>query len=76
MFVIESGGSLSNVVIGPNQIEGVHCNGGCKLSNVEWTAVCKFGLPLPSVIISLFPLRHQVVLQLMTDITQARMPSR
>ncbi|KAH7398099.1 pectate lyase, partial [Cadophora sp. MPI-SDFR-AT-0126] len=41
VFVIESGGSLSNVVIGPNQIEGVHCNGGCKLSNVEWTAVCE-----------------------------------
>ncbi|KAG4440384.1 hypothetical protein IFR05_004124 [Cadophora sp. M221] len=41
VFVIESGGSLSNVVIGPNQIEGVHCNGGCKLSNVVWTAVCE-----------------------------------
>lgn len=53
MFVIESGGSLSNVVIGPNQIEGVHCNGGCKLSNVVWTAVCM--LSSPQIIHVFFP---------------------
>lgn len=62
MFVIESGGSLSNVVIGPNQIEGVHCNGGCKLSNVEWTAVCKFTHPLPSVMLPLSSTLSRVVI--------------
>ena len=30
VFIIENGGSLSNVIIGPNQIEGVHCEGACK----------------------------------------------
>jgi hypothetical protein len=28
-------------LIGPNQIEGVHCNGGCTLTNVWWDAVCE-----------------------------------
>src|SRR6478752_1847987 len=28
-------------VTGPNQIEGVHCNGGCTLNNVVWDAVCE-----------------------------------
>ncbi|CAN8105917.1 unnamed protein product [Discula destructiva] len=41
VFIIEAGGSLSNVIIGPNQIEGVHCNGGCTLTNVWWSAVCE-----------------------------------
>lgn len=41
VFQIESGGSLSNCVIGPNQIEGVHCQGLCKLTNVWWSAVCE-----------------------------------
>jgi hypothetical protein len=33
--------SLSNVIIGPNQIEGVHCFGACTLTNVWWSAVCE-----------------------------------
>ncbi|KFA70241.1 hypothetical protein S40285_08262 [Stachybotrys chlorohalonatus IBT 40285] len=41
VFILEKGATLSNVVIGPNQIEGVHCNGGCKLENVWWDAVCE-----------------------------------
>jgi pectate lyase len=42
VFIIEKGGSLSNVIIGPNQIEGVHCvAGGCTLNNVWWSAVCE-----------------------------------
>ncbi|KAI0127530.1 pectate lyase-domain-containing protein [Xylariales sp. AK1849] len=41
VFQIEEGGSLSNVIIGPNQIEGVHCQGGCTLTNVWWSAVCE-----------------------------------
>ncbi|KAI1503478.1 pectate lyase [Biscogniauxia marginata] len=38
VFQIEEGGSLSNVIIGPNQIEGVHCQGACTLTNVWWSA--------------------------------------
>ncbi|WYZ39966.1 hypothetical protein EsH8_IV_000307 [Colletotrichum jinshuiense] len=41
VFILEKGAKLSNVIIGPNQIEGVHCMGGCTLSNVWWSAVCE-----------------------------------
>ncbi|KAI9164149.1 Pectate lyase E [Paramyrothecium foliicola] len=41
VFILEKGASLSNVRIGPNQIEGVHCMGGCTLTNVVWDAVCE-----------------------------------
>ncbi|KXH47551.1 pectate lyase [Colletotrichum nymphaeae SA-01] len=41
VFILEKGAKLSNVIIGPNQIEGVHCNGGCTLDNVWWAAVCE-----------------------------------
>lgn len=27
MFVLEAGATLSNVIIGPDQAEGVHCKG-------------------------------------------------
>lgn len=27
MFILEDGATLSNVIIGPNQAEGVHCRG-------------------------------------------------
>lgn len=29
------------MIIGPNQIEGVHCFGSCSLTNVWWSAVCE-----------------------------------
>lgn len=41
VFEIENGGSISNVIIGPNQVEGIHCFGSCTLTNVWWTAVCE-----------------------------------
>ncbi|CAE6495699.1 unnamed protein product, partial [Rhizoctonia solani] len=34
VFLIQSGGTLQNVVIGANQAEGVHCLGPCNLYNV------------------------------------------
>lgn len=34
MFIVEEGGTLSNVILGPNQAEGVHCIGACTLINV------------------------------------------
>jgi hypothetical protein len=41
VFNTEEGDSLSNVITGPNQIEGVHCQGACALTNVWWPAVCE-----------------------------------
>ena len=41
VFQTAAGGSLSNVIIGPNQIEGVHCQGACALTNMWWSAVCE-----------------------------------
>lgn len=41
VFQLEAGASISNVIIGPNQIEGIHCQGACTLTNVWWSAVCE-----------------------------------
>ena len=34
VFIIKDGGSLSNAIIGADQIEGVHCEGACTITNV------------------------------------------
>jgi len=34
VFILEDGATLSNVIIGPNNGEGVHCRGSCTLNNV------------------------------------------
>ncbi|KAF1925793.1 polysaccharide lyase family 3 protein [Didymella exigua CBS 183.55] len=44
VFLVADGGSLSNVIIGADQLEGVHCLGACKISNVWWEAVCEDAL--------------------------------
>jgi hypothetical protein len=41
IFILEDGATLSNVIIGPNQAEGVHCRGTCTLNNVWWQDVCE-----------------------------------
>lgn len=41
VFQLENGASISNVIVGPNQIEGIHCQGACELTNVWWSAVCE-----------------------------------
>ncbi|KAL0061066.1 hypothetical protein AAF712_012129 [Marasmius tenuissimus] len=41
VFILQSGATLQNVVIGANQKEGVHCNGPCNLYNVWWEDVCE-----------------------------------
>ena len=41
VFQIASGGTLKNVIIGTNQIEGVHCLGACTIQNVWWESVCE-----------------------------------
>ncbi|KAK4209312.1 family 3 putative polysaccharide lyase [Rhypophila decipiens] len=41
VFILEDGATLSNVVIGPNNGEGVHCKGKCTLNNIWWINVCE-----------------------------------
>ncbi|KAH7096426.1 pectate lyase-domain-containing protein [Auriculariales sp. MPI-PUGE-AT-0066] len=41
VFLVQSGGTLQNVVIGANQAEGVHCLGSCTLKNVWFEDVCE-----------------------------------
>ncbi|KAG9119974.1 hypothetical protein FRC07_004751 [Ceratobasidium sp. 392] len=41
VFLVQSGGTLQNVVIGANQAEGVHCLGPCNLYNVWFEDVCE-----------------------------------
>ncbi|PVG01746.1 pectate lyase [Serendipita vermifera] len=41
VFILESGATLSNVIIGKDQAEGVHCRGKCTLNNVWWEDVCE-----------------------------------
>ncbi|KAL4782897.1 pectate lyase-domain-containing protein [Aspergillus varians] len=46
VFSVEDGGTLKNVIIGADQIEGVHCQGSCTIENVWWEAVCEDALSL------------------------------
>jgi hypothetical protein len=41
VFILENGATLSNVIIGTNQLEGVHCKGACTLKNVWFRDVCE-----------------------------------
>ncbi|KAF8598209.1 hypothetical protein BDV93DRAFT_594508 [Ceratobasidium sp. AG-I] len=41
VFLVQSGGTLQNVVIGANQAEGIHCLGPCNLYNVWFEDVCE-----------------------------------
>lgn len=44
VFILETGATLQNVIIGPDQSEGIHCVGdGCTLKNVWWEQVCEDG---------------------------------
>ncbi|OJD36455.1 pectate lyase [Diplodia corticola] len=44
VFLLEDGATLKNVIIGADQIEGVHCLGKCTIENVWWSAVCEDAL--------------------------------
>ena len=46
VFILENGASLSNVIIGANQLEGVHCKGSCTLKNVWFRDVCEDAISL------------------------------
>ncbi|OJD35765.1 pectate lyase [Diplodia corticola] len=41
VFVLKNGASISNVIIGKNQLEGIHCEGACTLTNVWFRDVCE-----------------------------------
>ncbi|KAB5594597.1 putative effector protein [Ceratobasidium theobromae] len=46
VFLLESGATLKNVVIGANQAEGVHCKGSCNIYNVWFEDVCEDAITL------------------------------
>ncbi|KAF0329046.1 pectate lyase [Colletotrichum asianum] len=46
MFILEDGATLSNVILGPGQAEGVHCKGTCTLINVWHSDVCEDAITL------------------------------
>lgn len=41
VFILESGATIQNVVIGANQAEGIHCLGPCNIYNVWFEDVCE-----------------------------------
>jgi hypothetical protein len=46
-FTLENGASISNVIIGAKQREGIHCKGACTITNVWFKAVCEGVYPFP-----------------------------
>ncbi|KAH8155500.1 uncharacterized protein LAJ45_00510 [Morchella importuna] len=46
VFILESGATLKNAIIGSDQYEGVHCNGPCTIQNVWWEDVCEDALTI------------------------------
>lgn len=41
VFILENGATLSNVIIGADSLEGVHCKGACTLKNLWFRDVCE-----------------------------------
>lgn len=41
VFILKDGASISNVIIGADALEGVHCEGSCTLTNVWFRDVCE-----------------------------------
>ncbi|KAL6708880.1 hypothetical protein ACN47E_002287 [Coniothyrium glycines] len=41
VFLLQDGASISNVIIGADSLEGVHCLGSCTLTNVWFRDVCE-----------------------------------
>jgi len=41
VFILNDGASISNVIIGSRQLEGIHCKGACTLKNVWFRDVCE-----------------------------------
>jgi len=41
VFILAAGATISNVIIGKAQAEGIHCRGTCTIKNVWWADVCE-----------------------------------
>ena len=41
VFILNDGATISNVIIGARQLEGIHCKGSCTLRNVWFRDVCE-----------------------------------
>ncbi|CAE7219057.1 hypothetical protein CFE70_010387 [Pyrenophora teres f. teres 0-1] len=41
VFILNNGAAISNVIIGTDSLEGVHCLGSCTLTNVWFRDVCE-----------------------------------
>jgi hypothetical protein len=55
VFVLRAGATLSNVIIGADQAEGVYCiGGGCTIQNVWFEDVCEDAISVVS-----FPFLHK-----------------
>lgn len=48
VFLVRTGGTLKNVIIGKNQKEGIHCDGACTLQNVWFEDVCEDAISIVS----------------------------
>ncbi|KAJ3236600.1 hypothetical protein HDU78_004515 [Chytriomyces hyalinus] len=46
VFLVEDGATVKNVIIGVDQIEGIHCLGSCTIQNVWWEDVCEDALTI------------------------------
>lgn len=46
VFILAAGATLSNVIIGADALEGVHCKGACTLKNVWFRDVCEGESPI------------------------------
>jgi hypothetical protein len=46
VFILNDGATISNVIIGTRQLEGIHCKGACTLRNVWFRDVCEGALTL------------------------------
>lgn len=50
VFYLHSGATLSNVIIGADQAEGVHCDGPCTLEYVWFEDVCEDAISIVSTL--------------------------
>ncbi|KAJ4251368.1 hypothetical protein NW762_011349 [Fusarium torreyae] len=46
VFILEDGATISNVIIGVNQLEGIRCRGKCTIKNVWFRDVCEDAINL------------------------------
>ncbi|KAF8606097.1 pectate lyase [Ceratobasidium sp. AG-I] len=49
VFILQSGATLQNVVIGADQAEGVHCLGPCTIKNVWFEDVCEDAITIKQI---------------------------